>query len=295
LAIKNQQKNAITLQWAVGAFTQIVVGKWTGASLEDDQNVSFIVTNNRTAIDSFKISWRAPAGGCTINATTEFQGQAQILNNQFAFGSTASGSFTPPEACSGNFNFSTFILNCGTVAVNRIWNAAPEIPTPKLIGFKLYRDSRPGVQPASDKLIQFIHDPNAIDFTDNLRLANGTYYYIVSAQYDAGESVPSNEVQVLVTSVYAQENIPREFSLSQNYPNPFNPTTTIAYALPQAAHVELKIFDTHGQEILILVNGRKEAGKHAVELSATNLPSGIYFYRLHAGNFTNTKRLVLLK
>jgi len=295
LAIKNLQKNAITLQWAAGAFTQIIVGKWNGTSIEDGRNVSFIVNNSRTAIDSFKISWRAPAGLCTVSATTEFRGQAPILNNRFAFGSDASGSFTLPDACGGNFNFSTFIFNCGTVVVNRIWNAAPEMPNPQLIGFKLYRDSRPGVQPVSEKLIQFIRNPNAIGFTDNSMLANGSYYYIVTAQYDAGESVPSNEAQVLVTSVHAQENIPREFSLSQNYPNPFNPTTTIEYALPQAARVELKVYNMYGHEVNILVTGRKEAGKYTVEFNATNLSSGVYFYQLRAGEFMATKKLILLR
>jgi len=295
LAIKNLQKNAITLQWAAGAFTQIIVGKWTGTSIEDGRNVSFIVNNSRTAIDSFKISWRAPAGLCTVSATTEFRGQAPILNNRFAFGSDASGSFTLPDACGGNFNFSTFIFNCGTVVVNRIWNATPEMPKPKLVGFKLYRDNMPGVQPVSEKFIQFSRDPHAISFTDNSTLANGSYYYIVTAQYDAGESVPSNEAQVLVTSVHAQENIPREFSLSQNYPNPFNPTTTIAYALPQAEQVELKVYDLHGHEVGVLVNEKKVAGKYTIEFDATTLPSGVYFYQLRAGEFVKTRKLTLVK
>lgn len=86
-----------------------------------------------------------------------------------------------------------------------------------------------------------------------------------------------------------------EYKLLESYPNPFNATTKIQYTIPKPAWVSLKIFNLAGQEIVTLVNGRQSAGVHAYEWNTTGLPSGIYFYRLHAGEFMKTKKLILQK
>jgi hypothetical protein len=86
-----------------------------------------------------------------------------------------------------------------------------------------------------------------------------------------------------------------DFSLHQNYPNPFNPGTKIKYSVPQASKVQFKVFDVLGNEIETLVNEEKSAGNYSVEFNAANLPSGVYFYRLIAGDFTSTKKMLLLK
>jgi hypothetical protein len=83
--------------------------------------------------------------------------------------------------------------------------------------------------------------------------------------------------------------------LAQNYPNPFNPATTITYELPIASQVTLSVYDVLGREVSVLVNGRKNAGVHEVKFDGVNLPSGVYFYRLQAGDFCQSKKLVLLK
>ena len=90
-------------------------------------------------------------------------------------------------------------------------------------------------------------------------------------------------------------DLPTRFSLEQNYPNLFNPTTVISYQLPGNSFVTLKIYDVLGREVKTLVNERQTAGNHSVSLSASNLPSGVYFYRLQAGTFTQTKKLVVIK
>ncbi len=100
----------------------------------------------------------------------------------------------------------------------------------------------------------------------------------------------------VVTSINRNKvEIPEDFSLLQNYPNPFNPTTTINYQLPTNSVVALKVYDVLGREMATLVNERQSVGSHSVRFDANNLPSGVYFYRLDAGTYHDTKKLVLLK
>jgi len=88
---------------------------------------------------------------------------------------------------------------------------------------------------------------------------------------------------------------PLTFSLDQNYPNPFNPVTTIAYQIPKARKVELKIFDILGKEMAVMVNGEIAAGKHEVKFDGNNFSSGVYFYQLKSSDFIETKKLLLMK
>ena len=88
---------------------------------------------------------------------------------------------------------------------------------------------------------------------------------------------------------------PKEFKLEQNYPNPFNPTTTIQFAVPSVSDVKLEVFNILGQKVATLVNRRMEAGVHTVNFNATNLSSGVYFYRLQSGSFVQTKKMMLVK
>ena len=88
---------------------------------------------------------------------------------------------------------------------------------------------------------------------------------------------------------------PTVFRLEQNYPNPFNPSTTIKYELPRASQVSLMVYDILGREVSVLVNERREAGVHEVKFDGSNLASGVYFYRLQAGSFVQTRKLLLLR
>jgi len=89
--------------------------------------------------------------------------------------------------------------------------------------------------------------------------------------------------------------IPTVFTLEQNYPNPFNPTTTIIYGLPEDSPVVIKIYDVLGAEIMKFTEEHKAAGYHKVIFNASNLPSGIYFYRIQAGDYIETKKMILMK
>lgn len=88
---------------------------------------------------------------------------------------------------------------------------------------------------------------------------------------------------------------PTVFELFQNYPNPFNPATVIEYALPREQFVRLRMFNVLGEEVVVLVNELKPAGTHTTTFDAHNLPSGVYFYRLEAGNYVDSKKLLLVK
>ena len=89
--------------------------------------------------------------------------------------------------------------------------------------------------------------------------------------------------------------LPTRFLLEQNYPNPFNPTTTIRYQLPRAAHVSLTVYDALGRRVMELVNADQAPGVHSVQLDASRLASGIYFYRLKAGSFEQIRKMLLAK
>ncbi|MGB5848943.1 MAG: T9SS type A sorting domain-containing protein, partial [Ignavibacteriaceae bacterium] len=92
-----------------------------------------------------------------------------------------------------------------------------------------------------------------------------------------------------------QDTNPSDFDLSQNYPNPFNPATTITYRVPVEANVTLDVFNTVGEQVAKLVNEGKPAGSYEVQFDGTSLSSGVYFYRLQAGNYMETKKMIFLK
>ncbi|NNJ52873.1 MAG: T9SS type A sorting domain-containing protein, partial [Ignavibacteriaceae bacterium] len=99
-------------------------------------------------------------------------------------------------------------------------------------------------------------------------------------------------------ATYIQEtdnrDIPANYYLSNNYPNPFNPSTKIKYSIPQSSNVVIKVFDVLGNEIETLVNEEKPAGTYELTWYAEGLPSGVYFYRIQAGSFVETKKMVLI-
>jgi hypothetical protein len=112
----------------------------------------------------------------------------------------------------------------------------------------------------------------------------------------AGSGVWFRPLSDMITSVNEQDRmLPRGYSLDQNYPNPFNPTTAITFSVATYSHTSLKVYDILGREVATLVNEQKPAGTYTQKWNAENFPSGVYFYRLQAGSFTETKKLVLLK
>ena len=130
-------------------------------------------------------------------------------------------------------------------------------------------------------------EENSYLFVDNNLTAGKYQYRLKQLDYD-GSFKFSDIVEIEVLS-------PIEFSLSQNYPNPFNPTTTIQYSIPQSGTVKLAVYNTLGEVVRILANNYKDAGTYTINFNASNLSSGIYYYRLEAGAFIETKKMVIMK
>jgi len=99
----------------------------------------------------------------------------------------------------------------------------------------------------------------------------------------------------ILVSVPDQRGLPLAFSLKQNFPNPFNPATTIRYELPKTSRVKLKIYNLLGQDVAVVVDESKPAGKYEVHFDGANLPSGVYFYRLSAGEFVEIKKMLVVR
>jgi hypothetical protein len=112
------------------------------------------------------------------------------------------------------------------------------------------------------------------------------------AEYNAIEKELQGGIAMSVKNIDA---LPAKFTLDQNYPNPFNPSTTITFSLPHSANASLIIFDMLGREVATLVNGYTASGTHEVQFNATNLASGFYSYKLTSGNFTEVKKMMLIK
>ncbi|NUM75710.1 T9SS type A sorting domain-containing protein, partial [candidate division KSB1 bacterium] len=130
---------------------------------------------------------------------------------------------------------------------------------------------------------------------DPIYLANvdGTLFFSAEG---AGAGLELWALKTQMTSVNEGDGQPTLFGLFQNYPNPFNPSTKISFALPNAQRVTLKIFNLAGQQVAALPNNeRKPAGNHELTFDGGNLPSGVYFYRLQAADFVETRKMLLVR
>ncbi len=171
---------------------------------------------------------------------------------------------------------------------------APELDD--LLGYNLYRYQALTDTTYSDT-IQVNQSLIADTCYDDPTIEGGkTYFYMYTAvSTDFKESKFSAPVSVTaVTGLGSQSSLPKKFALKQNYPNPFNPSTIIAYALPRACHVKLEIFDILGRKIATLIDKNQAAGRYKIRWQARNVSSGIYFYRIHAGQFSKMRKMILL-
>lgn len=177
-------------------------------------------------------------------------------------------------------------------------------------GWVVHNFQYAGSDPDGDAVSFYLVDgPNGSSIT-----ASGLFSWELTDQYAAQTNIPitvgitdgllSTEHTSLVNTDNVvgvnEEAIPTDYSMSQNYPNPFNPSTTIKFGIPEAANVSVKIFNLLGQEVATLVNNNLEAGYHIINFNASNMISGMYFYRIQANgidgsNYTDVKKMLLVK
>jgi len=138
-----------------------------------------------------------------------------------------------------------------------------------------------------------------------IKLVSGSSQWLQSVRFidsetgwvvgDHGKILKTTNGGVSFVEEEEMEEIPTSYFLSNNYPNPFNPTTKIQYSIPQTSNVVIKVYDILGSEIETLVNEEKPTGSYEITWYAENLPSGVYFYQLKAGEFISTKKMILIK
>jgi hypothetical protein len=141
--------------------------------------------------------------------------------------------------------------------------------------------------------------PAASGFLDTLGHMDFDFSYATTYQSYTGGTTgqPLGDLNWFDSSVDVKDYTysPAEFKLFSNYPNPFNPSTKISYYIPSSSFVTLKVYNSLGQEIAVLINGELQAGLHQTDFTSSGLSSGIYFYKLEAGSFTQTNKMILMK
>jgi hypothetical protein len=188
-----------------------------------------------------------------------------------------------------------------TVVVREGWNMIGTLSSPVAVTNLV--SLTPGLV-----LSQFFGYTNGYTTADTLMPAkgywvkanmNGQFALLIVLSHTAGSNIRfqlTNELPPSPPDVLKNDSpLPTDYSLSQNYPNPFNPLTIINYQLPIDNYVTLKVYNTLGEHVATLVDEVQEAGFRSIEWNASGLPSGMYFYRLTAGTFTETKTLLLMK
>jgi photosystem II stability/assembly factor-like uncharacterized protein len=232
-----------------------------GVLRSSDNGVSWVVVLQSTEdyVDVAAIDEHAFAGA--------FFGGARYSSNNGSTWNTSNG-----------FPFETSVFALGPVAEGMILAGTDQAPT------WIYASVNYGAffEPYSEGLAQ-LASVEAFAVNDTFMFA-GTDYHAVWRRLRPG-----------IVSVETEQEIPQGFNLAQNYPNPFNPTTTIQYLIPENGTVKLTVYNALGEAVRTLVNNYKEAGTYTINFNASNLSSGIYYYRINAGEFSASKKMILIK
>ncbi len=156
------------------------------------------------------------------------------------------------------------------------------------------------LQLSNDELIhkQKITVPSTYQFNYTAPTAPGDIIMYVVAKgsgFNSWNWASNKIISVTTTGVEHNADVPHQFNISQNYPNPFNPLTNFTFDIASISLVNLKIFNSTGQEVAVLLNEQKSPGKYSVSWNASGRPSGVYMYQFNAGNFKAVKKMLFLK
>jgi photosystem II stability/assembly factor-like uncharacterized protein len=256
---------------------------------------------NSTDVSNVKIEW-SYNNGSTWNTIVESyqnigtyqwtippihteQARVKISDqiNPFTYDISANPFTIDPEI---PVELTTFTIEVKNAAILLSWTTASEVNN---VGFEIQRS----IDNTDFFAIGFVNgygtttELNNYKYTDQ-NVAPGKYYYRLKQVDFDGTFAYSDIVEAEVVG-------PVDFSLNQNYPNPFNPSTVISFSIPVSDYVTIKIYDMLGNEVGVIVNEELPAGTHTAEFETKGLSSGTYFYRMQAGSFSDTKKMIFLK
>ena len=174
-----------------------------------------------------------------------------------------------------------------TVALH--WNRNQEAD---LAGYEVYRSRMPNFDP--DTMAAYATTSDTA-FTDIDGQQGNSYYALRAIDIHSNQSPKSNEVAILLVGVEEKRTMPTAYALHQNYPNPLNPSTTIDFSIPREEWIVLRVFNALGEEVAELFNETKPAGSYSVLFNASGLTSGVYFYNMSADDFSQTRKMILLR
>jgi len=270
------------------------------ALLTGSTQITLFWTDNSNNESGFKVERTLDPAGTWNQITSVSQNITTFVNNNLAEGARYYYRVRAYNSI-GNSDYSNEANATTTLAapsnltgtegetgiLNLTWTDNSSTET----GFYLERKDGDG----SSFIIHKILGPNLISFSDS-NLTPGQYYaYRLKAFTGIVESNYSNEFEIVIVSINSEIGIPNKFELFQNYPNPFNPSTQISYQLPENSFVNLVVYNSLGQKVEELVNQEQTSGKYSVKFDASNLPSGVYIYKLQAGEFSSVKKMLLTK
>jgi hypothetical protein len=240
-----------------------------------DSTTNINIDNSTVALSLFETESNNPNNGNNISYTSSSI-NLHGLSNQML----------PVELSS----FSASV-NVNNVTLN--WKTATEVNNSGFAVERAQVNSQSQILDPRFKKIAFIpghgssSSPKEYSYTDK-NLTGGTKFKYRLKQIDNnGQFKYSKEIEIQI--------VPKQFALYQNYPNPFNPSTTIKFDLPEASKVILNVYNILGQKVVTLLNKTVDAGFHQMIFNGDNFPSGTYIYRIQAGNFIQTKKMLLIK
>ncbi|MDD5362592.1 MAG: T9SS type A sorting domain-containing protein [Ignavibacteria bacterium] len=306
----------ITSGWS-NQWSFTTLGGPAAPTLLSPANGSNILTTTPT------LDWNDVSGA--VSYEVQIATDVNFVNLIVNIGTVNSQYITPSGTLAGNMTYywrARAENSTGTGPWSSVWNfrvaALPTAPT--LVSPPNYSSNQPPtilldwdslasastyrLQIASDSLfISTVFDTSGVTrsyvrMRSGILLPNGKYYWRVNATNIAGTgpwSVMWN-FRVNPSGIYQYSSeTPNEFKLYNNYPNPFNPSTNIKFAIPKSASVKISVFDVSGKEIEALVNDKLQAGIYETRWNASKCSSGIYFYKIIAGDFSETKKMLLIK
>ncbi|MGB5847236.1 MAG: fibronectin type III domain-containing protein, partial [Ignavibacteriaceae bacterium] len=262
-----------------------VVLNWQESSINE---LGFVIERDTVGLGSFE-TLDSVAANVTFYEDTNFVNPVDTFYYRiYAFSQDTVSEYSNIAEMIIPVELVSFTANVFENSVTLSWTTATEVNN---LGFEIERR----IEDGQFSTIGYVEghgtttEKQNYQFIDNISDIQSTSLSYRLKQIDFDGSYEYSDV-VEVTNL-----APTDFALHQNYPNPFNPVTTIIYSLPVKSQVELIIYNTLGEIIEQLVNEEKEPGRYEVKLNASNLPSGIYFYRLRSGSFVETKKIILMK